>query len=107
MRLGAEVSEVVDGSGGQAHVLVTNRNLLIIADVLIVHRGFAQEQPKIVEGLVQGLLEGNRMVRDRPDQRLDVIGRRSSGAATIPVTPGNVHLSNLPEKRRVLLWRDR
>ena len=93
-----KVSEVVDGSGGQAHVLVTNRNLLIIADVLIVHRGFAQEQPKIVEGLVQGLLEGNRMVRERPDQYLDVISRsfkwsRDDTKAEL----ANVHLSNLPE----------
>ena len=93
-----KVSEVVDGSGGQAHVLVTNRNLLIIADVLIVHRGFAQEQPKIVEGLVQGLLEGNRMVRDRPDQYLDVVGRSFKWSRDD--TKGelaNVHLSNLPE----------
>jgi NitT/TauT family transport system substrate-binding protein len=93
-----KVSEVVDGSGGQAHVLVTNRNLLIIADVLIVHRGFAQEQPKIVEGLVQGLLEGNRMVRDRADQYLDVIGRSFKWSRDD--TKGelaNVHLSNLPE----------
>ena len=92
------MSEVVDGSGGQAHVLTTNRNLLIIADVLIVHRGFAQEQPKIVEGLVQGLLEGNRMVRDRPDQYLDVIGRAFKWSRDD--TKGelaNVHLSNLPE----------
>ena len=70
-----KLSEVVSGSGGQAHVLTTNRNLLIVADVLIVHRGFAEQQPKIVEGLVQGLLEGNRMVRDRPDSYLDVVGR--------------------------------
>ena len=93
-----KVSEVVDGSGGQAHVLVTNRNLLIVADVLIVHRGFAQEQPKIVEGLVQGLLEGNRMVRDRPDQYLDVVGRAFKWSRDD--TKGelaNVHLSNLPE----------
>ena len=93
-----KVSEVVDGSGGQAHVLVTNRNLLIIADVLIVHRGFAQENPKIVEGIVQGLLEGNRMVRDRPDQYLDVIGRSFKWSRDD--TKGelaNVHLSNLPE----------
>jgi NitT/TauT family transport system substrate-binding protein len=93
-----KVSEVVDGSGGKAHVLATNRNLLIIADVLIVHRGFAQEQPKIVEGLVQSLLEGNRMVRDRPDQYLDVIGRAFKWSRDD--TKGelaNVHLSNLPE----------
>jgi NitT/TauT family transport system substrate-binding protein len=93
-----KVSEVVDGSGKQAHVLTTNRNLLIVADVLMVHRGFAQEQPKIVEGLVQGLLEGNRMVRDRPDQYLDVVGRAfkwSRDDTKQELT--NVHLSNLPE----------
>ena len=93
-----KVSEVVDGSGGKAHVLVTNRNLLIIADVLIVHRGFAQEQPKIVEGLVQGLLEGNRMVRDRPDQYLDVVGRSFKWSREDTKSElANVHLSNLPE----------
>src|SRR5262245_54537642 len=70
-----KVSEVVSASGGQAHVLTTNRNLLIVADVLIVHRGFAQEQPKIVQGLVQGLLEGNRLMRDKPDQNIDVVAR--------------------------------
>jgi NitT/TauT family transport system substrate-binding protein len=93
-----KVSEVVDGSGGQAHVLVTNRNLLIVADVLIVHRGFAQENPKIVDGIVHGLLEGNRMVRDRPDQYLDVVARafkwsRDDAKGEL----ANVHLANLPE----------
>jgi NitT/TauT family transport system substrate-binding protein len=93
-----KVSEVVSGSGGKAHVLTTNRNLLIIADVLIVHRGFAQEQPKIVHGLVQSLLEGNRMVRDRPDQYADLVGRafkwdREQTRREL----ANVHLSNLPE----------
>jgi NitT/TauT family transport system substrate-binding protein len=93
-----KVSEVVDGSGGQAHVLTTNRNLLIVADVLMVHRGFAQEQPKIVEGLVQGLLEGNRMVRDRPDQHLDVIARTFKWSTEDTKKElANVHLSNLPE----------
>jgi NitT/TauT family transport system substrate-binding protein len=93
-----KVSEVVDGSGGQAHVLTTNRNLLIVSDVLIVHRGFAQEQPKIVEGLVQGLLEGNRMVRDRPDQYLDVVGRAFKwNRDDTKKELANVHLSNLPE----------
>jgi NitT/TauT family transport system substrate-binding protein len=93
-----KVSEVVSGSGGQAHVLTTNRNLLIVADVFIVHRGFAQEQPKIVEGLVQGLLEGNRMVRDRPDQALDVVGRAFKWSRDDTKSElANVHLSNLPE----------
>jgi NitT/TauT family transport system substrate-binding protein len=93
-----KLSEVVSGSGGQAHVLTTNRNLLIVADVLLVHRGFAEQQPKIVEGLVQGLLEGNRMVRDRPDAYLDTVGRvfkwsRDETRAELQ----RVHLSNLPE----------
>ena len=93
-----KVSEVVSGSGGQAHVLTSNRNLLIVADVLIVHRGFAQEQPKIVQGLVQGLLEGNRQMRDQPDQHIDVVARafkwnRDKAKREL----ANVHLSNLPE----------
>src|SRR5690349_20884750 len=93
-----KVSEVVSGSGGQAHVLTSNRNLLIIADVLIVHRGFAQEQPKMVQGLVQGLLEGNRLMRDKPDQNIDVVARafkwnRDKAKQEL----AKVHLSNLPE----------
>ena len=95
-----KVSEVVESSGGKAHVLTTNRNLLIVADVLILHRGFAEQHPKVVEGLVQGLLEGNRMVRDRQDQYLDVVGRAFKWSRDD--TKGelaNVHLSNLPENR--------
>jgi NitT/TauT family transport system substrate-binding protein len=93
-----KVSEVVDGSNGQARVLTTNRNLLIIADMLVVHRGFAEENPKIVEGLVQGLLEGNRMVRDRPEAYLDVIGRAFSWSREDTRDElKQVHLSNLPE----------
>src|SRR3712207_5777045 len=95
-----KVSEVLEGSGGKAHVLTTNRNLLIIADVLVMHRGFAEQQPKIVEGLVQGLLEGNRMVRERPDQYLDVVGRAFKWSREDTKKElANVHLSNLPENR--------
>ena len=95
-----KVSEVVEGSGGKAHLLTTNRNLLIVADVLILHRGFAEQQPKIVEGLVQGLLEGNRMVRERPDQYLDVVGRAFKWSREDAKQElAKVHLSNLPENR--------
>jgi len=95
-----KVSEVVDGSGGKAHVLTTNRNLLIVADIMILHKGFAEQNPKVVEGLVQGLLEGNRMVRDHQDQYLEVVARafkwsRDDAKAEL----ANVHLSNLPENR--------
>ena len=96
-----KVSDVVAASGGKAHVLTTNRNLLIVADVLVLHKGFAEQHPKVVEGLVQGLLEGNRMVRDNPDQHLDVIGRAFKWASRSDTKAelAKVHLSNLPENR--------
>ena len=93
-----KVSEVVSGSQGQAHVLTTNRNLLIVSDVLIVHRGFAEQQPKIVDGLVQGILDGNRMVRDHQDQYLDVVGKAFKWSREDARDElSKVHLSNLPE----------
>jgi NitT/TauT family transport system substrate-binding protein len=94
------VSEVVDGSGGKAHVLTTNRNLLIVADIMILHKGFAEQNPKVVEGLVQGLLEGNRMVRDHQEQYLDVVARAFKWSREDTKTElASVHLSNLPENR--------
>ena len=93
-----KVSEVVSGSNGQAHVLTTNRNLLIVSDVLIVHRTFAEQQPKMVEGLVQGVLEGNRMVRDRQNDYLDVVGRAFKWSRDETRDElSKVHLANLPE----------
>src|SRR5262249_36175498 len=71
----AKTTEVADQSGGKAHVLATSRNLLIIADILIVNKGFAQQNPAMVAGLVQGLLEGNRMVRDNPAACYETIGK--------------------------------
>jgi NitT/TauT family transport system substrate-binding protein len=93
-----KTSEVVRQSGGKATTLATNRNLLIIGDILVVNRGFAQQQPKMVEGLVAGLLEGNRMVRDNPAPHLDLVGRafkwdREKTRAEL----AKVHLANLPE----------
>ena len=93
-----KTTEVADGSGGKAHVLTTSVNLLIIADIFIVNKGFAQEHPDMVAGLVDGLLQGNRMVRDNPESQLDVIGkafkwdRQKTGDEL-----AKVHLSNLPE----------
>jgi NitT/TauT family transport system substrate-binding protein len=92
------VSEVVQKSGGKARVLITNRNLLVVGDILVVHRGFAEQNPKIVEGLVRGVLEGNRMVRDTRDAQLDTVARAfkwSRDQARDELA--KVHLSNLPE----------
>jgi NitT/TauT family transport system substrate-binding protein len=93
-----KTTEVADESGGKAHVLTTSKNLLIVADILIVNKGFAQQNTNMVAGLVNGLLEGNRVVRDNQAAHLDVIGKafkwdRDQTKAEL----AKVHLSNLPE----------
>ena len=93
-----KTTEVVEQSGGRARLLTTNKNLLIIADILVLNKGFAEQHPAIVNSLVRGLLEGNRMVRDNPEAHLDVIARafkwtREDAREEL----AKVHLSNLPE----------
>jgi NitT/TauT family transport system substrate-binding protein len=93
-----KVSEVVRQSGGVAHLLASNRNLLVIADILVVNKGFAQANPQVVAGLVHGLLEGNKMVRDQPEQHVDVVAKafkwtREQARDEL----AKVHLANLPE----------
>lgn len=93
-----KTTEVADESEGKAVVLTTNRNLLIVADVLIVNRGFGQANPKIVAGLVDGLLYGNALVRAKPDDHLDVISKAfkwDKAEAKVELT--KVHFSNGPE----------
>ena len=91
-------TEVVEAAGGKATLLTTNRNLLVIADILIVNRGFANDNPKMVAGLVDGLLEGNRMVRDNAPAHMDVIGKAFKwDRAQTQAELAKVHFSNLPE----------
>jgi NitT/TauT family transport system substrate-binding protein len=92
--------EVVEKSNGRAKVLVSNRNLLVIADVLTLNKEFAKENPEMVRGLVHGVLEGNRLLRDSPDQHIGVVAKAfqwSDEDARSELS--RVHLSNLPENR--------
>lgn len=92
--------EVVEKSNGRAKVLVSNRNLLIVADVLAVNKGFAQANPDMVRGLVHGILEGNRRLRDQPAQNIGALAKAfgwSDDEARDELA--KVHLSNLPENR--------
>lgn len=90
--------EVVAASNGAATLLTTNRNLLIVADILVLNRGFAQANPKLVAGLVEGVLEGNRQVRENAASHLDLIGRSFKWDRNkVPGELAKVHLSNLPE----------
>lgn len=90
--------EVVEASGGAAKVLATNRNLLIVADILTVNKGWAQAHPDQVHGLVHGLLEGNRQVRDNPEAHLGLIARSLKWEVDETRDElSKVHFSNLPE----------
>lgn len=73
-----KTTDTVKESAGKAHLLTTNRNLLIVADVLVVNKGFAAAEPDKVKGLVAGILEGNQMVRNNADAHLDVIAKAFS-----------------------------
>ncbi len=93
-----KTSEVLGQSGGKAHLLTSNKNLLIIADILVVNQGFAEAHPKIVEGLVRGLLEGNRLVRDTPETQVAVVAQAFKWTADQTRSElQKVHLANLPE----------
>ncbi|MEO7412282.1 MAG: OmpA family protein [Opitutaceae bacterium] len=93
-----KVGEVVSHAGGKAHVLVDNRNLLTIADVLMVNKGFAQQHPEIVKGLVEGILYGNDVVRNDPPKAYPVLKKAFKwDDAESKANLAKVHLSNYPE----------
>ena len=92
--------EVVEQSNGAAKVLVSNRNLLVVADVLAVNRGFAKEHPDMVRGLVHGVLEGNRRLRDQQAANIGVVAKAFGWSeADARDELSKVHLANLPENR--------
>lgn len=93
-----KTSEVVRRSGGAAQFLTTNRNLLMIADVLIVNSGLVSQHPKAVAELVQGILEGNKIVRNNPESQLTVIARAFGWTRDKTRRElRRVQLANLPE----------
>lgn len=92
--------EVVEGSNGAAKVLVSNRNLLVIADVLAVNGGFARAHPDMVRGLVHGILEGNRRLRDQQAENIGTVAKAFGWSdADARDELSRVHLANLPENR--------
>jgi NitT/TauT family transport system substrate-binding protein len=93
-----KTDEVIAASQGKAKMLVSNRNLLVIADILTVNKGFAQANPKMVAGIVHGLLEGNRLLQEQPDQNIGTVAKAFGWTdAEARDELSHVHLSNLPE----------
>jgi NitT/TauT family transport system substrate-binding protein len=93
-----KTTEVAEASAGKAVVLVTNRNLLIVADVLVVNKGFAEQNPQMVAGIVHALYDGNRQVRDDPTPHLGVIAKAFGWTPEkAKAELAKVHLSNVPE----------
>jgi NitT/TauT family transport system substrate-binding protein len=95
-----KTDEVIEASHGAAKALVSNRNLLVIADVLAVNKGFAKANPNMVRGLVHGILEGNRRLRDNQAENLGVVAKAFKWTEEETREElANVHLSNAPENR--------
>ncbi|MCC7461065.1 MAG: OmpA family protein [Gammaproteobacteria bacterium] len=92
--------EVIKASGGKAKMLVSNRNLLVVADVLAVNKGFASANPQMVQGLVHGILEGNRRLRENQAEHLATVARAFKWTDEQARDElARVHLANLPENR--------
>jgi NitT/TauT family transport system substrate-binding protein len=95
-----KTDEVIEASNGAAKALVSNRNLLVIADVLAVNKGFAKAHPEMVKGLVHGILEGNRRLRDNQAENIGVVAKAFKWSeADARDELAHVHLSNAPENR--------
>jgi NitT/TauT family transport system substrate-binding protein len=96
-----KTTEVVTSSHGAARQLVDNRNLLVIADILVFNKGFAEARPEIVEKITEGMLLHNDLVRTAPEAHLPVIANafKAFGWSVESARDelAKVHLSNLPE----------
>lgn len=96
-----KTTEVVNASKGAARQLVDNRNLLVIADILVFNKAFAESSPAIVQWIVEGMLLHNDLIRSNPEPHLQTITNAFKAYDwTIEDTReelSKVHLSNLPE----------
>jgi len=95
-----KTDEVIEASKGAAKALVSNRNLLVIADVLAVNKGFAKAHPEMVKGLVHGILEGNRRLRDNQAENIGMVAKAFKWSEEDARDElAHVHLANAPENR--------
>ncbi len=92
------IYEVLAGAKGKARLLVSNKNLLLVADILVFNRAWAETHPTQVRGIVEGIIAGNQLVRDDPAANLPHLTKAFGWTAEQAQTElSRVHLSNLPE----------
>ena len=95
--------EVPEELPEKVRLLATNRNLLVVGDVLIVNAGFAKQNPNMVKGIVDGILVGVEEIRKNPAATLPVVAQAFSTeedkktVADVEEMLADVHLSNHAE----------
>ena len=93
-----KTGEVLQAADARARTLISNRNILIIADILLVNKPFADKHPDMVYALAEGLIWGNQQIRENPRTHLKLIEQAfqwEAGEAEQQLA--KVHLANLPE----------
>lgn len=96
-----KTTEIVTDSGGEARQLVDNRNLLVVADILLFNKAFAEERADVVRALVEGTLLKNQEIRSNPGAHAAALAKAFAAyewaEADAAEELSRVHLSNLPE----------
>jgi NitT/TauT family transport system substrate-binding protein len=94
-----KVSEVIEAVPG-TRVLVSNRNLLVIADILMVNQAFAREHPEMVQAIVEETLRANAAIREHDSLAFPVLASTFGWTAEQSKAElAKVHLSNWPENQ--------
>jgi hypothetical protein len=91
-------TETVEAAGGAARLLVDSRNLLIVSDVLVMNKGFAQANPPAVAALTEAITWGNTQLRADVAPHVPLLAKALGW--TEPETReelAKIHFSNLPE----------
>lgn len=91
-------TETVEAAGGAARLLVDSRNLLIVSDVLVVNKGFAQANPAAVAALTEAIAWGNTQLRADIAPHVPLLAKSLGWTdAETREELAKIHFSNLPE----------
>jgi NitT/TauT family transport system substrate-binding protein len=93
-----KTEEVVANTDGKTRILTTNRNLLLVSDILMLNRPFAEKNPKAAQALTTCLIAGNALVEANPAAQAAIVEKAFKwDHGKFADEFKKVHLSNLPE----------